>query len=59
MDPLELKIRRVRLGWTQYDLAQRSGVHPARVSEMERGQRPIAEAVVRALDEELAEIGAS
>ena len=58
MDPLELKIRRVRAGLTQYELAKRSGIHPARVSEMERGQRSIAEAVVRALDRELAEAGA-
>lgn len=57
MDPTDLKIRRVRAGSTQNGSAQKSRVHPARVSEMERGHRPIAEAVVRALDEELAEAG--
>ena len=54
MNPLELKIWRVRAGLTQYEVAQRVGIHPIRVSEMERGQRPIAEAVVRVLEEALA-----
>ncbi len=50
MDGLELKLRRIRAGLTLYDLGQRSSVHPSRISEMERGQRTIAAAVVAALD---------
>lgn len=55
MDGLDLKLRRVRAGLTQYDLGQKAGVHPTRISEMERGQRPISDAVVKALDKKLAE----
>jgi hypothetical protein len=36
---------------TQYELGRKSGVHPTRISEMERGQRAIAESVVAALKE--------
>ena len=55
MDGLDLKLRRVRAGLTQYDLGQKAGVHPTRISEMERDHRPIAAAVVQALDKELSE----
>ena len=51
MDGMELKLRRVRAGLTLYALGQRCGVHPSRLSEMERGERPIGVAVVEALDE--------
>ena len=57
MDGLDLRIMRVRAGITQYELAQRSGIHPARISEMERGQRPIIEAVVDALRHEMSGVG--
>ena len=50
MDGLELKLKRIRLGLTLYDLGQKSGVHPSRISEMERDQRAIAVAVVATLD---------
>ena len=53
MDGLDLRIMRVRAGITQYELAQRSGIHPARISETERGQRPITDAVVDALSHEM------
>ena len=49
MDGLGLKIARIKRGWTQWDLATRIRVHPARISEMERGCREITEAVVEAL----------
>ena len=49
MDGLDLKLMRGRAGITQYELGHRSGVHPARSREMERGQRPIIDAVVNAL----------
>ena len=55
MDGLELKIRRIRAGLTQYALAQDAGIHPSRLSEMETGKRPIADAVTDALNKELAE----
>lgn len=51
MEGLELKLRRVRAGLTQYDLGRKSGVHPTRISEMEKGQCAIAESVVAALEE--------
>ena len=53
MDGLDLKLKRVQAGLTQYELGQRSGVHPARISEMERGQRPIIGAVVDALSHDV------
>ena len=55
MDGLELKIRRIRAGLTQYALAREAGIHPSRLSEMETGKRPIADAVTDALNKELAE----
>ena len=56
MDPLELKIRRIRSGMTQYQLAEKAGIHPSRLSEMETGKRPIADPVIEALDRTLYEI---
>ena len=50
MDGLGLKIERITKGLTQWDLAKKAGVHPARISEMERGRRPISEDVAKALD---------
>ena len=57
MNGLDLKLKRVQAGLTQYELGQRSGVHPARISEMERGQRPIIDAVVNALSHEVGGTG--
>ena len=56
MEGLELKIRRIRAGLTQYALAQEAGIHPSRLSEMETGKRPITDAVTDALDKEPAEV---
>ena len=49
MDGLDLKLKRVQAGLTLWQLGKLAGVHPARISEMERGQRPILDAVVDAL----------
>ena len=57
MNGLDLRLMRVRAGITQYELAQRSGIHPARISEMERGQRPITDVVVDALSHEMSGAG--
>ena len=57
MDGLDLRIMRVRAGITRYLLAQRSGIHPARISDMERGQRPITDVVVDALSHEMSGAG--
>ena len=57
MDGLGLKLKRVQAGLTQYELAQRSGVHPARISEMETGKRPIIQAVVDVLSHEMSGVG--
>ena len=59
MDGLELKIRRIRAGLTQYDLAQEAGIHPSRLSEMETGKRPITDAVTDALDKKISEVPGS
>ena len=57
MDGLDLRIMRVRGGITRYLLAQRSGIHPARISEMERGQRPITDVVLDARSHEMSGAG--
>ena len=57
MDGLELKLGRIRVGLTQFELAQKAGVHPSRLSEMETGERPIDSVVVDALDRESANMG--
>jgi len=49
MDGLGLKIARIKRRWSQWGLATKVRVHPARISEMERGRREITEAVVEAL----------
>ena len=54
MDGLQIKLARVRAGMTLWDVGQLVGLHAARISEMERGKRPISDAVVNALDKELA-----
>jgi transcriptional regulator with XRE-family HTH domain len=53
MDGLTLKICRIRLGVNQWQLGQKVGLIAARVSEMERGQRPVSEAVARYVTEAL------
>jgi len=55
MDGMELKLARVRAGLTLWEVGQLVGLHAARISEMERGQRLIADAVIKALDLEVAE----
>lgn len=40
---------RVKEGLTQADLAERLGVHPSNVSEMESGKRPIGKAMAKRL----------
>ena len=55
MDGLGLKLARVRAGLTLWEVGQLVGLHAARISEMERGQRPITDAVFQAINKELAE----
>ena len=57
MNGLDLKLKRVRVGLTLWKLGQLAGVHPARISEMERGQRPITDLVVDALIHEMSSAG--
>ncbi len=59
MDGLDLKLARVRAKLTLWDVGQLVGLHAARVSEMERGQRPISDAVVKALDKKISEVPGS
>ena len=54
---LDLKLKRVRLGLTLWHLGKLAGLHPARISEMERGQRPITDVVVDALSLEMSGAG--
>lgn len=59
MTGIELKLARVRLGRTQWVLALQLGVHPARLSEMERSQRPVPDEVaVQVRELEAAAVGA-
>ena len=53
MDGMDLKIARIRAHLTLWQLGKLAGVHPARISEMERGQRPIIDAVVNALSHDV------
>ena len=55
MNGLELKIRSIRAGLTQYDLAQEAGIHPSRLSEVETRKRPVTDVVTDALDKERSE----
>lgn len=56
MDGLDLKLGRVRVGLTQWQLATKAGIHPSRLSEMETGKRPVEDVVVEALAQELAQV---
>lgn len=51
----ELKIKRVAAGLTQWDIAKQLNLQPTRISEMERGQRPVAEAVIQVVEKALAD----
>ena len=53
MEGLELKLKRLRAGLTLWDLGQLTGVHAARLSEMERNQRVVAGHVEDVLDQVL------
>lgn len=53
MNGLELKVKRIRAGLTLWALGQKAGIHPARISEMERNQRPVATHIEEILDEVL------
>ena len=57
MDGMDLKIARIRARLTLWQLGKLAGVHPARISEMERGQRPITDVVVDALSLEISGAG--
>ena len=57
MDGMDLKIARIRARLTLWELAKRSGGHPARISEMETGKRPIIQAVVDVLSHEMSGAG--
>ena len=57
MDGLDLKLKRVQAGLTQYELGKLAGLRAARISEMETGKRPIIQAVVDALTYEMGGAG--
>jgi predicted transcriptional regulator len=51
MDPLELKIARIRVGLRQYELAARAGITQTKLSEMECGRlQPSPELLQRILE---------
>lgn len=50
MDGTDFKVMRIRARLTQWQLSQESGIHPSRISEMERGMRPIEPSAVSALE---------
>ena len=55
MEEIDLKVARIRAGLTLWDVGQLVGLHEVRISEMERGRRPISEAVAKGLGLELTE----
>ena len=57
MDGMDLKIARIRAHLTLWQLGELAGLHAARISEMERGQRLISDAVVDALSHEMGGAG--
>ena len=57
MDGMDLKIARIRARLTLWELGRLAGIHPARISEMERGQRLITDAVADALSYEMSGVG--
>ena len=57
MDGMDLKIARIRARLTLWELGSLAGVHPARISEMERGKRPITDVVLDALSLEMSGVG--
>ena len=59
MPGLDLKVARVKLGLSQFELALRLGIHPARLSEMETAKRPIPEVVALGVRAELSGIRAA
>jgi hypothetical protein len=54
---MDLKIARIRARLTLWELGRLAGLHAARISEMERGQRLITDAVVDALSHEMSSAG--
>ena len=56
---VELKLAHIRQGLNQYELAQRVGIAPNRLSEIEAGRRTVSTELIRriteVLDLELAE----
>ena len=53
MNGLALKMMRVRAGLTQFALSKMSGVHPSRISEMERNQRPVSAELAKILEDSI------
>ena len=53
MNGMDLKLKRVQAGLTQYELGKLASLHAARISEMETGKRPIIQAVVDVLSHEM------
>ena len=52
---LELKVVRIRRGLKQYEIAQKVGIHPRRLSEIETGRRVPSPAILKRLVEVLSE----
>ena len=51
MTGMELKLKRVEAGLTQWDLANKAGIHPGRISEMEKDRRAVTPEVIAALEQ--------
>ena len=48
-----LRIERVRLGWTQDEMGERAGLHPAYIGQIERGSKKISIETLRKLAQAL------
>lgn len=57
MTGMELRLGRVRLGWSQSDVAARVGMCSPRISEMELGRRPVTMNVAELIQSSLLECG--
>ena len=48
-----MKLRQIRLGLTQHQLGERTGIHPSRLSEMDICKKKASDAVALILEEAL------
>ena len=50
MDGMELKLARVKLGLSLWELGKAANVRPERISEMETNKRSVSQAIIDTLE---------